>query len=162
MSARRKKLLRLATRPSPRAMVAPVNFRHVFTHESSCTESGSAGGRSAKRRPTGHSSGKGYRMRPRNSAGQSSHCIPRSLRESMFRTASALSNRRFGVRLQFVSEVDVIGLFQDITQFYYPSPPGTLRVRPVYRSPHSPSSSGGRGQGEGAYVETRGPADWRE
>ena len=39
--------------------------------------------------------------------------------------------------------------------------PGTLRVRSVHRS-HSPSSSGGRGQGEGAYGDTRGPANGRK
>ena len=59
-----------------------------------------------------------------------------------------------GVRLQFVSEVDVIGLFQDITRLAIRLP-GTLRATRVsLRTP--PSSSAWERAGEGAYAETRG------
>ena len=49
-------------------------------------------------------------------------CGSRNPKPKRGRPTSALSNLGFGVRLQFVSEVDVIGLFQDITQLSIPLP----------------------------------------
>jgi len=65
-----------------------------------------------------------------------------------------------GFRRQFVSEVDVI---RPVSGPH--SAPLSLSserfVVSQFIALHLPSSSGGRGQGEGAYAETRGPADWR-
>ena len=52
------------------------------------------------------------------------------------------------VRLQFVSEAGITGLFQDMLSLYILFS-GTLRVAPRI-APHSPSNSGGRGQDERA------------
>ena len=70
---------------------------------------------------------------------------------------SALSNLRFGVRLQFVSEVGVIGLFPDITQLSTPLP-RNASCSPRVSLRTSPSVPVGEGRVRG-YVKTRGPAD---
>ena len=71
------------------------------------------------------------------------HSAPKGQRQT-----SALSTLRFGVRLQFVSEVGVIGLFQDITQLSTPLPRNaSCSPRVSFRTPAQVPVGEGRVRG---------------